>query len=160
MQEFDTKASIQAMVSLLLANLHSPELRPGVTLTDLRGSHCLMWLDGSTLYYHIAADGATAWAMTESFLRPPQADVSSAQRSQLPALQQHILSRRPFELGKAHAGIEAAQLSDLAGMLPEQEIRKSQAALLLRELFTVPSFAQAMRSPPASILPPPDHMYT
>ena len=160
MQEFDAKASIQAMVSLLLANLHSPELRPGVTLTDLRGSHCLFWLDGFTLYYYAAADAESAWTMTESFLRHPEDDASTARQLQMPALQQHILSRRPLQLGKAFAGTEAAQLSDLAGMLPEQDIRRSQAAGLLRELLTMSSYAQAMRSAPASMLPPPDHMYT
>ena len=78
----------------------------------------------------------------------------------MPALQQHIVSRRPLQLGKAFAGSEAAQLSDLAGMLPEQEICRSQAAGLLRELLTMSSYAQAVQSPPATILPPPDHMYT
>ncbi|CAL5227940.1 g10987 [Coccomyxa viridis] len=42
----------RAQARLLLGNLHSPESRPALVLTDLINEWHAMWLDGSTIYQH------------------------------------------------------------------------------------------------------------
>ena len=44
-----SKAACQAMAALLLANIHAPDLKPAITLTDLRDSHSVFWLDGMSI---------------------------------------------------------------------------------------------------------------
>lgn len=57
------------MTCLLLANIHSSDERPCITLTDLRDQHVLYWLDGMNIRYFAAPDAATAWALTRALLR-------------------------------------------------------------------------------------------
>ena len=55
-----SNAVCQAMAALLLANIHAPDFKPAITLTDLRDSHSIFWLDGFTNMYYAAPDAATA----------------------------------------------------------------------------------------------------
>lgn len=57
------------MACLLLANIHSSDERPGITLTDLRDQHVLYWLEGMNIRYYVAPDATTAWALTRAHLR-------------------------------------------------------------------------------------------
>ena len=61
-------AVYQAMVALLLAHIHAPDMKPAVTLTDLGEKHTIFWLDGLTIMYYAAPDAATAWALTKALL--------------------------------------------------------------------------------------------
>lgn len=54
---FQSKAACQAMAALWLANIHAPDLKPAVTLTDLKDSHSIFWLDGLSIMYYAALLG-------------------------------------------------------------------------------------------------------
>ena len=41
------------MAALLLANIHAPDFKAAITLTDLRDIHSTFWLDGLTIMYYI-----------------------------------------------------------------------------------------------------------
>ncbi|DBA90552.1 TPA: hypothetical protein ACH3X1_003800 [Trebouxia sp. C0004] len=68
-----SKAACQAMAALLLANIHAPDFKPAITLTDLKDSHSIFWLDGLSIMYYAAPDAATAWALAKALLvRDPE----------------------------------------------------------------------------------------
>ena len=46
------------MAALLLANIHAPDFKPAITLTDLRDRHSIFWLDGFSIMYYAAPDAA------------------------------------------------------------------------------------------------------
>ena len=164
----EAEGTIQAVVALLLANIYSPDLQPGVTLTDLDGGHKLFWMDGSTVVYYDAPNAASAWALTRLFLQLGT-DLNARGQSSLSSAEKHVMKRRRLDLGKALAGTEAESMADLEGMLEQQdddEIRASQAACLLRKLLTTPALARSSvpaSFPPAvsarSTRPPPEIMY-
>ncbi len=41
------------MAALLLANIHAPDFKPAITLTDLRDRHAIFWLDGFSIMYYV-----------------------------------------------------------------------------------------------------------
>ncbi|KAL0019266.1 hypothetical protein WJX77_007151 [Trebouxia sp. C0004] len=80
-----SKAACQAMAALLLANIHAPDFRPAITLTDLQDSHSIFWLDGFSIMYYAAPDAATAWALTNALLaRDSEGHSSNPSVGQLP----------------------------------------------------------------------------
>lgn len=72
---FELKKSIgggreqyQAMISLLLANVLSCELKPVVVLTDLRKAYTFYWLDQRTIYYYSPERPGKALGIIEGLL--------------------------------------------------------------------------------------------
>ncbi|KAG5183551.1 hypothetical protein JKP88DRAFT_245190 [Tribonema minus] len=61
-------ANYQAMVTLLLANIHSSRLKPIVILTDLNEAYTFFWLDGHTLYYTQVDSAPLAWGLFDAIL--------------------------------------------------------------------------------------------
>lgn len=154
----EAHGSIQAIVSLLLANIHSPDQQPGLTLTDLQGSHKLFWMDGNTVVYHDAPNAASAWALTSSFLHVDETLINAGGQASLSSAEKHVMKRQRLDLGRALAGTEAEKMADLEGMLgqsDDDEIRASQAACLLRQLLNTPALAR----PAGLARPPPEIMY-
>lgn len=49
-KERDDRKHFQAMITLVLSNLHSCPLKPIVILTDLRDDYVFYWLDGCTVF--------------------------------------------------------------------------------------------------------------
>lgn len=147
-----TAYAFQAMACLLLANIHAPNARPGITLTNLNDQNILYWLDGNTIMYYSAPDAATAWAMTNAFIQGEPSSGSEEGEHQFPAGLASVAKRQKLDLGKVAVGDATAGLSDLAAFLDHDEMKASQAASLLRELHGMPVFSGLAR-------PLPDMMY-
>ena len=141
--------AFQAMACLLLANIHAPNERPGITLTNLNDQHILYWLDGATIMYYSAPDAATAWAMTNAFIQGEPCSGSEEEQHELPAGLASVAKRQKLDLGKVAVGGATAGLSDLAAFLDGDEIKASQAASLLRELHGMPAFSGLSRPLPS-----------
>ena len=107
------KATCQAMAALLLAKVHAPDLKPATTLTDLRDSHSIFWLDGFSIMYYAALDAATAWALTKALLVPdPEGHSNNLSLDQLPQSLEPFAKRQKLDVyGMRSSGGKLAQLA-------------------------------------------------
>ena len=142
----DAHLAEQAMARLLMANIHAPDQRPIVTLTDLQRVHIFFWLDGHTINFYRAPDAATAWALTRAVLKAQGSEEGNGSGSHCSGVAeegsdilQQITKRQKLEV---QAGsMEWAQLADIADSLDPAEVKASQAAILVRQLLALPGFA-------------------
>ena len=143
-----TKYKFQALTCLVLANLHAPHERPIVTLTDLNDFHVLFWLDGHALTYYAAPDAATAWALTRALLEAEHhlagaSDGSRASGASVDSscIVQRVVQRQKLEVMVEAGADELEQLADIADCLDPDDVRASQGAIMLRQLFAMPAFS-------------------
>ena len=144
-----SKAACQAMAALLLANLHAPDFKPAITLTDLKDTHSIFWLDGFSIMYYAAPDAATAWALTKALLVWDLEDHSNAPRNhQLPQSIEPLAKRQKLDVHTMRSsGGELAQLAMISDSLSSHEVKRSAAACMIKQLFNMPAFCSEERSP-------------
>ena len=147
-----SKAACQAMAALLLANIHAPDSKPAITLTDLRDRHSIFWLDGFSIMYYAAPDAATAWALTKALLVCDLEDHSHALcNSQLPQSIEPLAKRQKLDVHTMRSsGGELAQLAMISDSLSSQEFKKSAAACMVKQLFNMPAFCSE-QCPPSGV---------
>ena len=142
----DAHLAEQAMIRLLMANIHAPDQRPVVTLTDLQHVHIFFWLDGHTINYYRAPNADTPWALTRAVLKAQGGEEGigsgthgSGVAEEGSDILQQITKRQKLEV---QAGsMEWSQLADIAGSLDPDEVKASQAAILVRQLLALPGCA-------------------
>ena len=138
-----SKAACRAMAALLLANIHAPDLKLTVTLTDLRDNHSIFWLDGLNIMNYAAPDAATAWAMTNALLVcDPEGHSNDLSLGQLPQSLEPFAKRQKLDVDNMrNSGGELEQLASLTDSSSSHEIKLSTAACLLKQLFGLPAFS-------------------
>lgn len=62
------KERYQTLISLLLANEHSSNLKPVAVLTDLRADYTFYWLDGREIFYYTAESSGHALGIISKVL--------------------------------------------------------------------------------------------
>ena len=144
-----SKAACQAMAALLLANIHAPDFKPAITLTDLKDKHSIFWLDGFSIMYFAAPDAATAWALTKALLVWDLEDHSNAPcKRQLPQSIEPLAKRQKLDVHTMRSsGGELAQLATISDSLSSHQVKKSAAACLIKQLFNMPAFCSEERLP-------------
>ncbi|DBA89169.1 TPA: hypothetical protein ACH3X1_016327 [Trebouxia sp. C0004] len=144
-----SKAACRAMAALLLANIHAPDLKPAITLTNLRDSHSIFWLDGLSIMYYAVPDAATAWALTKALLvRDPEGHSSNLSLGQLPQSLEPFTKRQKSDVyGMRSSGGELEQLAGLADSINSHEVKLSTAACMLKQLFDMPAFCTEEKRP-------------
>ena len=147
-----SKAACQAMAALLLANIRAPDLKPTITLTDLRDSHSIFWLDSLSIMYYAAPDAATAWALTKALLvLDPEIHSNNLSWSQLPHKLGPMAKRQKLDVYSMHgSGGELEQLAGLADLINSHEIKLSTSACMLKQLFDMPAFRTEEQPRPMS----------
>lgn len=137
-----SKVGCQAMAALLLANIHAPDFKPAVTLTDLKDRHIIFWLDGFNVIHYEAPDAATAWALTKALLVFELEGHNNAQwGDQLPQSIEPFAKRQKFDAHTMRSsGGELAQLATISDSLSSDEFKRSAAACVLKQLFNMPAF--------------------
>ena len=137
------------MAALLLANIHAPDLKPAITLTDLRDSHSIFWLDGLSIMYYAAPDAATAWALTNALLiRDPEGHSNTVSIGQLPHSLEPFAKRQKLDVHRMRgSGGELAQLAELADSINSHETKLSTTACMLKQLFNMPAFCTEDKPP-------------
>ena len=135
-------AACQAMVALLLANIHAPDMKPAVTLTDLRERHTIFWLDGFNIMYYAAPNAATAWALTKALLiRDADGHSTNPDIGSLPESLKPLAKRQKLDARRMHScGGELAQLAALSDSISSHEFKLSTTACMLKQLFDLPAF--------------------
>jgi len=130
------------MAALLLANIHAPDFRPAITLTDLQDSHSIFWLDRFSIMYYAAPDAATAWALTNALLaRDSEGHSSNPSVGQLPQSLVPFAKRQKLDVhGMRSSGGELAQLAALSNSITSHDFKLSTAACLLKQLVHMPAF--------------------
>lgn len=147
-------ATFQALCQLVLANIHSRNHRPVVCCTDLGKEWILLWLDGSTVKVAAARQPAHALDLLRECMQHAAAEAmgadplvaagvsSSSTASGMPSI---LAARKQCMLaaGGADAGPVAMdmRLADLAGFLPEEELREPHAWALVQQVTRLPAFS-------------------
>ena len=146
---YKAKASCQAMAALLLANIHAPHFKPAITLTDLKNTHSIFWLDGLSIMYYAAPNAATAWALTKALLAWDLEDHSNAPcKRQLPQSVEPIAKRQKLDVhAMRSSGGELAQLAMISDSLSSHKVKRSTAACMVKQLFNMPAFCSEERLP-------------
>ena len=144
-----SRAACQAMAALLLANIHAPDFKPAITLTDLRDRHSIFWLDGFSIMYYAAPDAATAWALTRALLVCDLEDHSNAPcNRQVPTSIEPLAKRQKLDVHTMRSsGGELAQLAQISDSLSSHEFKRSAAACMVKQLFDMPAFCSEERLP-------------
>ena len=146
------------MAVLLLANIHAPDMKPAVTLTEIGEKHTMFWLDSLTSMYYAAPDAATAWALTKALLvRDADGHSTDPAIGSVPESLKPIATRQKLDVHRMRSGGgELAQLAALSDSINSHEYKLSTAACLLRQLSDLPAFCSQPRSTGLS----PSGMYT
>ncbi|DBA79685.1 TPA: hypothetical protein ACH3X1_008358 [Trebouxia sp. C0004] len=143
----------QAMVQLLVANIHTPSHQPVMVHTDLCDEWHILWMDGNILWTYTPATRFEAVAMVEDIFNTPvlseTSTSSAASISEDTEGMPRVLKRRRF-LQPEGGNIPCAQLTDLAGMLPEDEYKAALLESVLQQFCSIPAIA-AMRVVPAGM---------
>lgn len=143
----------QAMVQLLVANIHTPSQQPVMVHTDLRDEWHILWMDGNIQWTYTPATRYEAVAMVEDILNPPvfseTSTSSAASVSEDIEGIPRVLKRSRF-LQPEGSNVTCAQLTDLAGMLPEDEYKAALLESVLQQFCNIPAVA-AMRAVPAGM---------
>ena len=141
-------AACQAMAALLLANIHAPDMKPAVTLTDLRERHTIFWLDGLNIMYYAAPNAATAWALTKALLiRDADGHSTNPAIGSLPESLKPLAKRQKLDARGMHSSsCELAQLAALSDSINSHEYKLSTTACMLKQLFDLPAFCTQPRS--------------
>ncbi len=114
-----SKAACRAMAALFLANMHAPDFKPAIALTDLNNRHLIFWLDGFTIVYYAAPDAATAWTLTKAILKhEPDGSNDDETTGKLPVALEPIAKRQMLDVhGMRASGGMLTQLADLKSLL-------------------------------------------
>jgi hypothetical protein len=133
------------MCEVVLANLHSPKLKPVVVLTDLRESWQVLWLSGSVLNIgtieHDNVPEIISYCIQQAAALAAEATAAgSATTIQQPAcppgLTAKLAARGPaLLLAGGGAAPDVGNLADLEGFLPDDEVRYACASELLQRLL-------------------------
>eukprot|EP00611_Tribonema_gayanum_P026013 TRINITY_DN6082_c0_g1_i1.p1 TRINITY_DN6082_c0_g1~~TRINITY_DN6082_c0_g1_i1.p1 ORF type:complete len:239 (+),score=27.57 TRINITY_DN6082_c0_g1_i1:193-909(+) len=138
-------ANYQAMVTLLLANIHSSRLKPIVILTDLNEAYTLFWLDGHTLYYTQVDSAPLAWGLFDAILgnerTSAEAGVVPCEGVEVvpPPVKKRRLVFEPRDMQES----DVADLSSLAAFMEPSEVQVCALAQCLQSLNTIPAVAVA-----------------
>lgn len=141
------------MVQLLVANIHTPSQQPVMVHTDLRDEWHILWMDRNILWTYVPATRFEAVAIVEDILNTPvlseMSTSSAASVSEDVEGVSRVLKRRKF-LQLEGGYTPCAQLTDLAGMLPEDEYKAALLESVLQQFCSIPAVA-AMRAVPAGM---------
>lgn len=144
--KMNKKATYQALCQVVLANIHSPELKPVVVLTDLRDSWQMLWMTGSAVKMaeitgHESALETISYCIQQAAaLAELATGLGSATTIQQPAcppgLPAQLTAREPVMLpAGGDADPDVGNLADLEGFLPDDEVRYARAGELLQRLL-------------------------
>ena len=135
--QFTPEHIAQACVTLIILNLKLPDLRPWVLLTDLNNRFRFYWMDGPTVYYHVAEDASTGWSIIMDLLQH-DASVTFAEPGQQAAASVPILARKaiPAELTMPRRVI--SDVGNLNDVMDEDEAKEYH---LLYNLSVLPALA-------------------
>lgn len=144
----------QAMAQLLVANMHAPTKKPVVVLTDLRDDWHIYWMDGNKLYTYTPESRFVAVAAIEDILStqvPSELGISSfASTSDETKGTSRLLKRRKFVQPEEGGGGLYGQLTELAGLLPEDEYKAALMESVVQQFSNIPAVA-AMRPVPTGM---------
>lgn len=150
-------AAYQAACQVVLANMLSPDHRPVVVLTDLQDHWQLHWLNGSDLMSGYCENRSDALAIIAACVSQAErattahtgleaeAPIAAATTIQLPAA---LVSRQRAVFSQAPGGQPDANLADLAGEVPDDELRAAQIGALMHQLSQLPVFSNMAQSKP------------
>lgn len=143
----------QAMVQLLVANIHSPSHQPVMLHTDLRDEWHILWMDGNILWTYTPATRFEAVAIVEDVLSTPVSSETSTSSAASVSEEiegiSRVLKRRRF-LQPECGNFPCAQLTDLAGMLPEDEYKAALLESVLQQFCNIPAVS-AIQAVPAGM---------
>lgn len=143
----------QAMVQLLVANIHTPSHQPVMVHTDLRDEWHILWMDGPTIWTYTPATRFEAVAMVEDILNTPASNEMQTSNTALVSEGvegiSRVLKRRKFLLSEG-GGALCTQMTDLAGMLPDDEYKAALVQSVVQQFCTIPVVA-AMRADPGGM---------
>ncbi len=136
------QATNQALCKVVLANIHSPELKPVVVLTDLRDTWQMLWMTGSIVKMANIIGRHIALAIISYCIQQAAAlatGVGSAttiqQHACPPGLLAQLTARETALLLGGDADPDVGNLADLEGFLPDDEVRYARAGELLQRLL-------------------------
>lgn len=140
-------------MQLLVANIHTPSHQPVMVHTDLRDEWHILWMDSNILWTYTPATRFEAVAVVEDILNTPVLCETSTSGAASVSEEiegiSRVLKRRRF-LQPEGGNIPCAQLTDLAGMLPEDEYKAALVESMLQQFCRVPVVA-AMRAVPVGM---------
>jgi len=139
-----TKAEYQTILSLLLANTICRHLRPVAVLTDLGNMWKFFYCDHSTVYRHTFPSRREAVGYLDTAILKgdiePEDDSHDTSALRSPGESSSRGVKRSFS-GRRKFSIPALeQLEELAGFLPEDELRQGRAAIALQCALYIPTF--------------------
>jgi hypothetical protein len=141
------------MVQLLVANIHTPSHQPVLVHTDLRDEWHILWMDGNILWTYTPATRFEAVAIVEDILSTPISSELGTSNTALVSEEvegiSRVLKRRKF-LQPESGSIPCAQLTDLAGMLPNDEYTAALVESVVQQFCNIPAVA-AIRAVPAGM---------
>jgi hypothetical protein len=146
----ESSAIFQAMGQLLLANVHSPDWRPVVIVTDLREYWSLLWMDGLEIKVGRFESPGAAFVVVDSLIAAaadaqatPQGAAASgavaSSRASPQAVPDYLAARTP--LPSSPPAIADTSLADLVDLLPDNELKAAQATLWVQQLLRLPTFS-------------------
>ncbi len=158
-----TKAAArQAAAQVVLANVLSTDLRPVVVLTDLQKHWQLLWINGSDLMSGIfdnrndaLASIATCVSLAEQAATGHMSSEAVAPVAAATPLPAALVSRQPAAFAQAPRGQAGANLADLSGVVPDDELRAAHVSAVMQQLLQLPVFSSM-----APCTPPPFPMYS
>ena len=141
-------------MQLLVANIHTPAHQPVMVHTDLRDEWHIYWMDGSKLYTYTPASRFAAVAIIEDILKNPVSSEMGTS-SAAPASEEtegisRMLKRRRFVEPEAGGGGLCGQLTELAGLLPEDEYKAALVESVVQQFGNIPVIA-ALRAVPSGM---------
>jgi hypothetical protein len=145
----EPNSMFQAMAQLLLANVHSPDWRPAVIVTDLREYWSLLWMDGAEIKVGKFDTSGAAWVVVSALIAAAEAqatpqraaasDAVPSSRASPQAVPDFLASRNPLPSSPAVA--TDTRLADLVDLLPDNELKAAQATLWVQQLLRLPTFS-------------------
>ena len=139
----DKRAEYQTIVLLLLANTVCRHLRPGAVLTDLGNMWKFFYCDHSTVCRHTFPSRREAVGYLDAFLEDDieledDSHDTSALRSEGESSSRGVKRRCTKRWEFLTPTLE--QMEELAGFLPEDELRQGRAAIAVHYALNIPTF--------------------
>lgn len=141
------QAVFQAACQLVVSTILSPDWQPVVVLTDLAEHWQLFWMDGKTVQHARLPSRPAAVAVIKGCVQQAAAQAAGDELPASLALPEVLARRKAADLVgnvlAAASGVGAvhADLLDLHGMLPAEEMQDVYARLLLRQVSMLPVFS-------------------
>ena len=139
----DKRAEYQTIVSLLLADTLRRHLRPVAVLTDLGNMWKFFYCDHSIVWRHTFLSRREAVGYLDAILEDdiePEDDShdTSALRSQGESSSRGV--QTSFRKRRKLSTPALEQMEELAGFLPEDELRQGRAAIAVHSALNIPAF--------------------